>query len=454
MERIMYQGEEKAIVFSTKARQISGALQPGLYLGIICSLVALFTFSESVAETVDTISAENATLADYLAFAEENSPAVSAAYHSWQAALARAPQVGSLPDPKLGYAEQFESVETRVGAQQRKFSFSQSMPWFGKLGLRKSVALEKANAAEQRYIARKLQLQAQVTNLYFELYYLDQSISIVKDNLTLINEWEKVAQAKYRSAILSQGKLAQIQIEQARLSDDLASQQHRFEELIVAFNSVLNRSSTERVSLVTKPEVVPVALSDDGIVSLALERSPLLHEKDKLILASIAGVKLANRGPAPNLTFGVDYIQTDEALAPNVFESGKDPLIAKVGLSIPLWFGKYKAEKREARAHNKSALERRQDTENNLRSALSTQFFALHDAERKIDLYQNAMIPRAEQALNVIQREFETGKTDFRNLIDLQRELFTYLLTLQRSLTNYRKSVANIEALAGAPITQ
>ncbi len=397
---------------------------------------------------------ENATLADYLAYGDANSPAVSAAYHRWQADLARAPQVGSLPDPMIGYAEQFESVETRVGPQERKFSLSQSMPWFGKLGLRKSVALEKANAAEQRYIAQKLHLEAQITNLYFELYYLNQSMSIVQDNLTLINEWENVAISKYRSALLSQGKLAQIQIEQARLSDDLQTQKERFSQVRVAFNSVLDREPNAPVALITEPEIMPVEMTDDDIDSLALERSPVLHERDKLILASIAGVKLANRGAAPNLTFGVDYVQTGEALAPNVFESGKDPVIAKIGLSVPIWFGKYKAEKREAKARNRSALESRKDTENKLFAALSAQMFKYHDALRKVDLYQNAMIPRATQALAVTQREFETGKTDFRNLIDLQRELFGYVLALQRSLTNYRQSVANVEALVGAKITQ
>jgi outer membrane protein, heavy metal efflux system len=425
-----------------------------LCIAIIGLSVASLTPGVAVAEPSGMPLAEDATLADYIAYAEANSPTVSAAYHRWQADLDRAPQVGSLPDPKFGFAEQFESVETRVGAQQRKFSLSQTLPWFGKLGLRKSVALERANASEQRYIAQKLHLEAQVTNLYFELYYLNQSISIVQDNLTLVNEWENVAETKYRSAILSQGKLAQIQIEQARLSDDLQTQKERFSEVVVAFNSALDRETSAGVSLLTEPGASLVSMSDDEIVALALERSPALHERDKLILASVAGIKLANRGPAPNLTFGVDYVQTNDAIISGVFESGKDPVIAKIGLSLPLWYGKYKAEKREAKSRNLSALESRKATENMLRTALSTQLFKLHDASRKIDLYRNAMIPRATQALVVTQREFGTGKTDFRNYIDLQRELFGYLLSLQRALTNYRQSLANVEALTGAKITQ
>ncbi len=437
----------------TKAKNKQSILTVLLLIAIIGSSLTLTPGSAS-AEPVEVTLAKDATLADYLAYAEANSPTVSSAYHNWQAALERAPQVGSLPDPKLGFAEQLESVETRVGPQQRKFSLSQTLPWFGKLGLRKSVAQERANAFEQRYIARKLQLEAQVTNLYFELYYLSQSISIVQDNLTLINEWENVAETKYRSAILSQGKLAQIQIEQARLSDDLQTQKERFADVSVAFNAALDRETGADISLVTEPVTSAIGLSDDEIVTLALERSPALQEHDKLILASIAGIKLANRGAAPNLTFGVDYVQTGEALTPGVFESGKDPIIAKIGLSVPLWFGKYKAEKREARARNLSALDSKKATENMLRTALSRQLFKFHDASRKIDLYKNAMIPRANQALTVTQREFGTGKTDFRNYIDLQRELFGYLLSLQRALTNYRQSLANVEALAGAKITQ
>ncbi len=452
--RIMERKE--VTVFITKVKT-ENCLKYYLRSAIVLGLMLIpFVYGIANAQRLDEGSialSEESTLSDYLSYADENSPAISAAFHRWQAELARAPQVGALPDPKIGFAEQFESVETRVGAQQRKFSLSQSMPWFGKLGLRKSVALEKANAAEQRYIARKLQLEAQVTNIYFELYYIDKSIAIVQDHLSLVNEWENVALAKYSSALLSQGKLAQVQIEQARLSDDLQTQKERYATLLVAFNSVLDRQPNAIVALNTEPIVRSMTISDDAVLELAVERSPVLHERDKLVLATIAGMKLANRGAAPNLTFGVDYIQTNDALNSSVFESGKDPIIAKVGLSLPIWFGKYKAEKREAKSRNRSALESRRETENMLSAELSAKLFMYRNALRKIDLYENAMIPRATQALTVTQREFQTGKTDFRNLIELQRELFGYLLALERSLTIHRQSLANIEALVGAKLT-
>ena len=68
--------------------------------------------------------------------------------------------------------------------------------------------------------------------------------------------------------------------------------------------------------------------------------------------------------------------------------------------------------------------------------------FKYQDAERKIALYRDALIPKADENLKVIQRSFETGKSDFLSLIDAERVLLEFQLTYERAVADREQGVA------------
>ena len=78
--------------------------------------------------------------------------------------------------------------------------------------------------------------------------------------------------------------------------------------------------------------------------------------------------------------------------------------------------------------------------------------YNFHDAERKIDLYRDTLIPKADQALNVTQQAFETGKASFLDLIDAQRTLLEFRLAYERALTNRAQRLAEIEMITGEEV--
>src|SRR5690606_3820876 len=73
------------------------------------------------------------SLDDYLKEAAENNPVLKADYAGFEAALQKAPQVASLPDPTLTVSAFGRMIETRLGAQEARFSLTQMFPWFGTL---------------------------------------------------------------------------------------------------------------------------------------------------------------------------------------------------------------------------------------------------------------------------------------------------------------------------------
>ena len=97
----------------------------------------------------------------------------------------------------------------------------------------------------------------------------------------------------------------------------------------------------------------------------------------------------------------------------------------------------------------RAALEHRTDRANTLSADLKLALFKYHDASRKIALYRDALIPKADQTIKVTQRAFEAGKADFLSLVDAERVLLEFQLTYERALADHAERLAELEMLLG-----
>ena len=395
---------------------------------------------------------EDSTLSDYLAYAALNNPGLEAAFNRSKAALERIPQARSLPDPRFNYAYFIEEVETRIGPQRHKFGLAQMFPWFGKLELRGDVALEGANAERQRYEAAKLKLFYQVRRAYYEYYYLGRAIAITEENIQLLTYLEAVARTKYKAGAPTHAAVIRAQVELGKLEDQLRTLRDFVDPVVAELNAALNRPSDASLPL---PKSIPeekAVFTDEQLLSWLRERNPELKAIDSLAAKEKAAADLAKRDYFPDITVGVDYIETDSALMPDTRDSGKDPVVGMISINVPIWREKYRAAEREAEARYEASLRQRDDRENTLVARLEMVLYGFRDAERKIDLYRDTLIPKGEQSLKVTQQAYEAGRADFLDLIDAQRVLLDFKLSYERALADRAQRLAETEMLVGREI--
>lgn len=390
-----------------------------------------------------------ATLDDYLAYAALQSPSLRQAFYRWQAALEKAGYAGALPDPMLSYGYFIENVETRVGPQNQKFSVKQSIPWFGTLGSRKDIASESAKAAFRKYQAEKLKLFYSVRAAYYDLYYLGRDIALTKDNLELLKFWESVARTKYKVALRKHPDIIKAQVELGKLEDQLLTLQDKIAPVVAHLKAVVNLPDTTKVLMPVVIDVIETEVALQVVIDDALQYNPNLNAILHLIDKERAGVRLAGKASLPNFTFGVDYIETGDALNPAMAESGKDPFVFGVGINLPIWFGKNKAIKDEARARLQAAKYGYADAQNRLVALVEKIVFQYSDALRKIRLYRDGLIPKAEQSLNASYTAYQAAETDFLNVLDAQRQLLAFQLRFERAVADLATRRAQIEMITG-----
>ena len=392
------------------------------------------------------------TLDDYLAYAALHNPKLEAAFNRWKAQLERIPQVRSLPDPRFNYRYFIENVETRVGPQRQRFGLSQMFPWFGKLELRAGVALEEARKAQAEYEAQKLRLFFKVTKTYYEYYYLAQAIEVVRENRELVKYLEEVARTRFKAAAGGHPDVIRAQVELGKLDDRLRTLEDLRGSIVSRLNAALGRQIHAALPWPKKLTYMPIHVDERQLFSELPDSNPELRSLRHQIAREHQSIRLARKDYYPDITLGVDYIDTGSAVSPGVSDSGQDAVAVGFSINIPIWHEKYSAGVREGLARFGAATKKRVDRENVLQAELKTSLYHLNDAERKISLYRDTLVPKAKQSIKATEAAFRAGTSTFIDLIDAERLLLEFQLEYERALAGRETRLAELEMLVGGEI--
>lgn len=412
-------------------------------------LIALgsFAYASQSSDANDLLRLE-----DYLREAALNNASLKASFQIWKATMESVPQARALPDPKFTYGYFIREVETRVGPQKQKFDLMQTFPWFGVIKARTDSAAANARAAHKRYEAKKLELFQQVKDAFYELNYLGKAIEITKESLDNLRDYEEVVKMKYIGSGGSHPDLIRAQIELVLVEDRLNTLKELRPAIVARLNSTLNRPASADLPWPEENRREQISIEFPKLLAFIIENNPDLKALDHEIAAMHSKEILAKKQSYPNVGLGVSYIDTAHAVASGVSDSGRDPVIAMVSLNLPIWTEKYRAAERQARAE---LIKKRQDKvqlENTLGAHARQLLYELDDTARKIRLYRDIVIPKADEMVAASETAYGAGTVDFLSLIDAQDKLLKYELLYERALAENSQKQAMLERITGASL--
>ncbi|MHC4715637.1 MAG: TolC family protein [Planctomycetota bacterium] len=390
------------------------------------------------------------TLSDYLACAALNSPELKAAFHRWKAELETVPQARALPDPNFTYRYFIEEIETRVGPQRHAYRLSQTLPWFGKLALRGDAASEAARARRQQYEAVKVKLFQRVKDAYYDYSFLQRAIEVTRGNMDLLKQLEAVARGRYRVGAAGHPDVIRAQVELGRLSDRLAALREVRVPIVARLNAAMGRPVSAPLPWPARIVEEKTAFTDEQVLACAAEYNPELKALSARISERRRRIDLARKDYFPDLTVGTEYIDTGDSISgrrPD--DDGDDPIIALFSINVPLWWDKYAAGVREARFRHLAAVKDRQDRSDTLMAETKLALYEFHDGGRKIDLYRDTLVPKAQQSYKAVLAAYRAGKAQFDALMDAERILLDFQLSHERALADRAKALARLETLVG-----
>ena len=133
-------------------------------------------------------------------------------------------------------------------------------------------------------------------------------------------------------------------------------------------------------------------------------------------------------------------------------DSGQDVWAFTLSMNIPIWREKYAAGEREARARKLTAMSDRRQREHDLAASVKRALYEYRDAERKITLYRDTLIPKAKESIESTETAFRSGTATFLELVDAERSLLDFELSYERALANRSSRLAELDRLAGTEL--
>jgi len=381
----------------------------------------------------------------------EQNPEIIAMRRSFDMMRARVPQAKALPEPVLSYgyagnAAPIPPFDIQKGdpASFRMLSFTQEVPYPGKLALKGKMANVTAEAEYWAYEQTRLDVVAEVKDAYFDLYFTHKAIETVTKNKDLLEKFAKIAEASYAVGKGIQQDVLKAQVEISRLIEQLSLLEQRRQTAEVRINSLLFRQPETPLG---KPEEIKPQDFTYGLAELnelALTNYPTLKAQRRRIDREKYGIELARKDFYPDFSLG--FIYFNRPGLPEMYG-------VNVGMKLPLYFWqKQRPAVAEATASAAAERQRLENTTTLLFFRIKDRYLAATTAQRLVKLYGTTIIPQSSLSLESAIAGYEVGKVDFLTLLDNLVTLLNYELSYYEQLSNVERAIAALEPFVGVSL--
>lgn len=403
-------------------------------------LLILFLPMRLLAQQPDTLH-----LNDLVREALRNNPELKSFEYNRDMMELRTESEGTLPDLEFTYMREEMPRFRWNAAPMEKFGLMQMFPFPGKLSTETELAVIRAEHAHHEHMEKANEVLAKLRSMYFELWFVQQSIVLNRENYLLLEQFTKIAQTRYGVGQSSQQDVLKAFVEIARLENQLISLRQQELSAKAMLMSLLGRSPSDTLGVAAVPPNSGFLPTLDTLHQTAYRfRGMLLH--DSLSVEEGEKMKsLAKKEYLPDFKFGIEFLRM-----PN--NSGYRAWTVSAGITLPFapWsLSRTSAKVEEASIGVDRARENLKNSRNMIRANISDLYLKAASFARQLENYTGVVVPQTQQALQASLMAYQTGNTDFLMLIDSYRMLVEVMMEKLMLRMQFEQAVAELKREVG-----
>lgn len=415
-------------------------------------------------------------LDELLAAADTGNAELASARRRAEAARARVPQAGALPDPMLGVGlMNVPAADPGLSSDMMTMTqvqFGAVLPWPGKLRSRENVARLEADAAAWYVDGVRDRIVADVKAAYYRLYFLDRAMAVTRRNETLVADFADLTSAKYGVGTGVQSDVLKAQVERTGLADQFVALRQQRESTAAHLNALLGRPAGTPVPAAELPESVRVAalappdasrfasaaLADvvaakdvggplppeQELQALALAANPMIQAHARRVAAREEAVVLARSAKLPDVNLTAGYSR----------RAGRGDFVnVMISAPLPVFSGRKQDQAViEADAVLEEHRARHRAMVDDLDAEIASLSGALRRAREQLVLLNDGILPQARTGLSSAAAAYQVGRVDFLTLLDAQVTLYRHELDYHRLLADFAQNLAALERAVGTEV--
>jgi outer membrane protein TolC len=389
------------------------------------------------------------SLASLVEDAIANSPEIAAARLRYDAALQRAPQERSLPDPMVsaGYNASGKPFPgAGLGTEPTAnigVMVTQEIPFPGKLRLRADMSSKEADAVRQEIDSARLSVVSRLKQAYFRLAYVDAATDVLVRNRELLETLLKVSEARYgvggaaqQDVFKGQAELTVVQLREERLRQERRSRQ-------AEVNALLNRDPGTPIARVEDLALVPFEVTREALVTQARAHAPMVQRDRAMIARAEIGIASARRDYKPDFAVSGGYYNMGSM--PAMYEFRFD-------VTVPLQRARRAAAVREQSLRLEEARRTLDSTARTLEARVQDDYEMAATSARLAHLYRDTLLPQVRLALESSLSSYQTGNVEFLSVLTNFASVLDNEMRYFDELATFHAAASRIEEMTGAPL--
>ncbi len=370
---------------------------------------------------------------------------LQAMYATWRAVTEQYPQAISLEDPMFTSAIGPASFGVPGVDPGYLAGASQKIPWFGKRALRGQRVRAEANAAMLDAGDIRLRLIEAAQAAYFEYYLAVQQLELNAENVESVRAFRQDAQQRYEANLVTQQDVLQAEVELALLERRQVEYSRDRGIAIARINTLLDRAPD--FPLPPPPDKLPVVenlpLAEELRWS-ALASRPDLAAIGARLQAEQSSLALANK----------DYLPDLEVMGRYDAFWQQAPLRAMVGVNanVPIYRQRLDAAVRESMFRISTLRAEYRQRIDDINREVQTTYERVEAAAELVALYDDRIIPAAQQSVDSARAGYMAGRVDFNTLIQAERQLIVLLQDQENLMAGYHTLRAEMQRAIAGPI--
>jgi len=387
-------------------------------------------------------------LDDLLKQAVERNPKIKASGLEAEALSFRIPREKTLPDPMVGFnLRNMGFPEFSLGREAMSgigLSFSQAIPFPGKLRLKGEIAGKAFERQNEVRNAVVLGVLRDVKTAYFELYALHQSVGVLREQKALLEKALELTETKYAVGNGIQADVLKARVEISRMDEMIAPMAEMIISLKARINLLLDLPPDSPLGIPQDQAIESLPLSLEDAKEAAAENSPMVKEASLMVEEGGKMVELSRKELSPNFVVGGGW--EFKGRLPSMYE-------VMVGFEIPLYRKTKQAKMlEESVARLESSKSYLNAAKNDLIAMVTEDFLKGRAAESLIKLYKEKIIPQASLTVESSLAGFRVNKTDFLALLADISTYFSYQMAYYRERAGLWSSIARLEEYSAKAI--
>jgi outer membrane protein TolC len=367
--------------------------------------------------------------ADFVRRAVLRSPEVEQRFHEWRAAVVEITVARSFPDPILSLrAEAGEMLHELVPALSGVF------PPHSRLRAAASAQSEASEARRAAFEQAVLDVAAETWVAYFEAALVEETLAVDREVAAILGEMEGLVSAQLRVAKVTQQDFLRVSSERDQIDNEIAGLEDIRSVLRARLRRLLGmRDSEADPPLPLRFPAPPPDLDEEHVLEVLVSRNRdvAMREAELREATALVGLARTTMDPEAMLSVGVNPV------APSF-------VMPEVGVSLPLWRDKIRAQIGAAKARRDAAVAALEATRLSRMADLAEALYAWRDAGRRLVLYGDRLLPKAQASLDVSRTSYSTNRSDITALLDAERGLRSYRIGAARARMDREAAWARI----------